>query len=187
VPQPYNVKRKTIVIQKDIFVTQGPNPFPPSIAYQEPVLLLHDQQTIAERVVLQHIGGTIISVEITPQTTASLGQLTVQNIQAKLKVYDIAGNLVYHRDNDNLLAAGNEWSAKPSNQNWKSGESKKIAFWWGGYADEDPNADVGEQPRKCAPGVYRAMIYLTLVVKDARQNQYFQKLKPATVNMGVRK
>jgi len=186
VPQPYNVKRKTIVLQKEMIASQGPNPFPPSIAYQEPVLLLHDQQTIAERVVLQHIGGTIISVEITPQTTASLGQLTVVNIQAQLKVYDIAGNLVYHRDNDNLLAAGNEWSAKPSNQNWKSGESKTIAFWWGGLVDPDPNADIGEQPRKCAPGVYRGIIYLTLVVNNGRQN-YAQKQKPVFVNMGVRK
>jgi len=178
VPQVNNIKRRTIVIQKDIFVTQGPNPFPPSPSYREPQLVLHDQKTIAQRVVEDHIGGTIISIEVTPQTTPSLGQLTVKDIGAIFKVYDIAGNLVYSRDNAHLLTTDNDWDDKTANQNWRSGESKKIAFWWGGYNDAK---------RACAPGVYIGIVYLTLYLKDARNAAITQKLAPKTITMGVRR
>ena len=178
VPQVNNIKRKTIVIQKDIFVTQGPNPFPPSLSYQEQQLALHDQQTIAQKVVEDRIGGTIISIEVTPQTTPALGQLTVTDIGAVFKVYDIAGNLVYNRDNAHMLTTDNDWDDKAANQNWKSGESKKIAFWWGGYNDAK---------RACAPGVYKGIVYLTLYLKDARNGAVTQKLAPKSIIMGVRR
>lgn len=180
-PVPNNIRRQVLKVAKELTIVNGPNPFPPTAFWDnldQNKLLFHDLDFVGDQIVQARKGGTVIMAEITPPSNPQWGPTTVGEIQAELKVYDIAGNLVFHRKNDNLIKESAQWTTAYGTGQWDAGYTRKVYFVWGGLNDQGMN---------CAPGVYRAIVSMTLQLNTQAQGPMFYKLKPATMSMGIKR
>jgi hypothetical protein len=95
-----------------------------------------------------------------------------------MKVYDITGNLVYHRSNNELLSTSPEWQAEYGIRQWLEGENRQLYFVWGGLND---------RRMRCAPGVYRGIARITIELDTEHAGRQIYRIAPKALNMGVRK
>jgi hypothetical protein len=81
----------------------------------------------------------------------------VLEVTGDLKVYDLAGNLVCHRMNDDDLIPPS-WHANAD------GQTRELLFYWNGMTDRG---------MKSAPGVYRVLLTLKeRTTKGSKSNLY---------------
>jgi len=115
-----------------------PNPSGPTFVHEAPgVLKFQHNPNARDWVRLEH-AGTVITFQITPLTSAG------ETVEGNLIIYDAVGNLVASAHTDNAL------TYDPS----KTSDSSAYAYdiYWNGS---------NGQGLKVAPGVYRAVIFLS--------------------------
>jgi fibro-slime domain-containing protein len=173
-----NIKRQSLVINKVVRMTSGPNPFPPTAYWNESKLILHDINTLGYLISVRQVGGTILKFEVSPPTNSIWGPVTVTELKAELAVHDMAGNLVYHRFNNELLRDSPEWRDQYAGRSWDGGESRNLYFVWGGMNDRS---------MRCAPGVYRAALKLSIILSTQNSGRQTYTVPQATIAMGVRR
>ncbi|MBD3322604.1 MAG: hypothetical protein GF350_16000 [Chitinivibrionales bacterium] len=155
----------------DLRVTAGPNPFPPNAnpAYlkEDETLRSYKSKTVAEFV--YNFGGTAFVVDI--PLPSNPDNIDYMKITGSLKIYDVVGNLVYSRDNqDNLVLE--EWRTSVA---WTG--DKQLGFRWLG---------VNDKGMKVAPGAYNAILRLHIKYLDAYGVEQTENLMEQ-IALGVRR
>jgi hypothetical protein len=153
-PVPGNVPVQTVIkgtIGKSM--TIGPNPFPPISFHQETELTAHDEKVLISWIRGRNGGGgTILKVTLSMPSDPVGVRLT-----GELRVYDLAGNLVYLRKNDNDLIPA-KWRST-----WYAG-SRDICFYWNGLNDKG---------MRCAAGAYRTILQVAFITSDKTTRQTY--------------
>ncbi|MBD3346510.1 MAG: hypothetical protein GF401_15760 [Chitinivibrionales bacterium] len=136
-------------------IVVGPNPFPPSAKHKEEELT-HRLPEQAMKWALEE-GGTVLTAKMIISSET-------EKVVGSLKIYDIAGNLVYHRDShDNLLPT--DWMVNTD------GAIRQFNFYWNGLNDRG---------MKVSPGVYRALLYL----EEHRTSETRKKTYTSSLGVG---
>jgi hypothetical protein len=177
-----NCRRQVLKKANEVTIVNGPNPFPPTAFWDnidQNKLVFHNLDYLGDQIVVGRKGGTVIMAEITPPLNpAQWGPTSVNEIRAELKVYDIAGNLVFHRKTDHLIQDSPQWQTSYGTAKWEAGLTRKVYFVWGGLNDRGMS---------CAPGVYRALVYMSLDLSTQRSGPLIYNIKPASMAMGIKR
>ncbi len=141
-PVDENQKVRVVVIGNIGDIVIGPNPMVPTSDHAEEVLLYHEPY---EAYQWAKTAGAAITVDLTLNNNRLAGeQDQVNTVSGLLMVFDAVGNLVYTRENDNVLP-----------EKWRTSEFDssrvKLVFYWNGMTDQN---------MKAAPGLYRVIVFL---------------------------
>lgn len=93
----------------------------------------------------RHDGGTVFICDSIVSSETYVGGGSAEPMTGILLIYDVIGNLVYQRSNEDDLVP-------PYQRNrWTPGESRRLVFYWNCITDGG---------RKPSPGVNRVNLFL---------------------------
>jgi hypothetical protein len=135
---PENQQVRVKVIGAIGLVEVGPNPITPRMDHFENELTAHEPSEVAQ---WARVGGGMFATKLVLSSDMNLP------VTGQMMIFDQVGNMVYSRKNNNDLIPS--WWR--SSDEWITGETRDLVFYWNGVNDRNT---------KAAPGIYRVIVFL---------------------------